>query len=178
MSNQKDPLGNYHRPGVAKPETEIPPITEFSDGTPLVPLRVNVAGRHYYPDFEVGEFPEGTEWFSLSKVEIPKAVKEYVKLIETGETTTWCKCPWAVHPDHVEIPVDHCVACGGPRDDQVHVDGPLVLAEEAAKGWHHFKGRGIRRTDTNPICPVHTKEGLLLGLFEHLFGDSDEDAPV
>lgn len=175
VSSQKDPLGNYHLPGVAKPETEIPPITEFADGTPLRSLPLHAFERQsWFPDVEYGFLPEDTEWLSLAKAEIPKAVKEYIKVIETGETTKWCKCPWAVHPDHVNIPENHCVACGEPKDDQCHVDGAIVLAEEAAKGWHHFRGRGIRRMDTHEMCPVHTKEGLVLGLFEYLFKEEDE----
>jgi hypothetical protein len=204
VSNQKDPLGNYHRPGVAKPETEIPPITEFPDGTPIdavkrvmalddVPTALQLpkpwgemtpdealawqqeqARQFYYPDVEFGVLPADTEWLSLAQSEIPSAVKEYVKLIETGETTKWCKCPWGVHPDHVEIPADHCTVCLEPRNTKKHVAGPtLITSDDAALGFHYFKGRGIRRTDTNPICPVHTKEGLILGLFEHLFGDDD-----
>lgn len=165
MSNQKDTTGEYQAP-----RNKVLEVFGIADTHEFV-------SQMYYPDVEIGELPEGTEWLSLAKAEIPQAVKDYVKEIETGETSKWCKCPWAVHPDDKGIPVDHCVACGEHKDAIHHVQRPVVTKEEADKGWHHVKGRRIRRMDTHELCPVHTKEGLVLGLFEYLFKEDDETPP-
>jgi len=195
VSQQKDPLGNYQRPDVRRPTTEIPPITEFQDGTPIrtykevVPMdalenefmrlpldKDEHARQFYYPDAEEVELPLDTEWLSLAKSHIPQAVTEYIHLLETGETRKWCKCPWIVHPDDANVPEGVCVHCGKDQDDNYHDVGAIIPSDVVEMGWHRFQGRRIRRDHNNQHaqCPVHTKEGLILGFFEHLFGDQDE----
>lgn len=172
--------------------SDIPPITEFPDGTPIrayakvVPmdeLSVSLplgpteqAHQMYYPDVEAGELPEGTEWFSLAKGYIPQAVTEYVNRLEGGETKEWCKCPWIVHPEDMNLQEGECGYCGHQREDKRHNVGALTNSDELDAGLHRFQGRRIRRDLNNehPQCPVHTKEGFILGFFEYLFKDRDE----
>lgn len=200
VSNQKDPLGAYRVPGSVQPATEIPPITEWPDGgtyppvgmsrnSRVMPVAPKVAamdeltplpfGRAmYYPDVEIGELPGTTEWLSLAKAYVPDAVKEYVRRVESGETREWCRCPWAVHPDHESIPEDHCTSCREHKDDEIHSQELTVSPADSVRGVHHFKGRAIRRKDTHPMCPAHTKEGLILGFFEHLFKEDSDEIPA
>ncbi len=156
------------------PYQEVVPMDDLSVSLPLD--RDEHAKQRYYPDVEEMELPLDTEWFSLAKAHIPDAVKEYIHLLETGETKAWCKCPWILHPDDVNIPEGMCVHCGKEQETNFHDVGAIIDSEAVDKGFHRFQGRRIRRdlNNENPECPVHTKEGFILGFFEHLFKDQDE----
>jgi hypothetical protein len=129
-----------------------------------------------YSDMEEGELSSNVEWLSLPKHEIPEKVKEFVRLVETGTTKEWCRCLWEVHRDHVEIPEGMCTHCREPREHKYHNGGPVLTQADVDEGYHSFRGRGVRIKETRPECPVHVKEGLILGFFEWMFKDA-EDVP-
>jgi hypothetical protein len=78
-------------------------------------------------------------------------VEDFIRLIETDHTAVRCKCRWRVHPDDVMVKPGYCRVCG---------DKPVSHRD------HEFKGIRRIKVDTHPECPVHTKEGLLLGFLE------------
>jgi hypothetical protein len=101
------------------------------------------------------------ETFTIPKAGIPELVKRYCAALEIGQTTDWCKCEWQIHPDDVAVPVGGCRNCGEDKSaDYHHEDNPE---------GHLFQGKRMRRKDNHPDCPVHTREGLVLGFFEWLF---------
>lgn len=115
------------------------------------------------PEFEgFSENGSTQEYMALPVDKVPEAVKEYVAAIEAQRTNDWCKCFWAVHPDDENIPPSQCRRCGYLRDD--HTDTSEVTC-------YNFQGRRMRKIEENPQCPVHTKEGFILGFFEWIFQD-------
>lgn len=72
------------------------------------------------------------------------AIKAYTTAIETGVTAHWCLCKWRSDPDKVE----HCTECN-------QTTGPNPWREQ------------------HPACPMHTKEGLIVGFLTWL---ATEDA--
>jgi hypothetical protein len=105
-------------------------------------------------------------YFFLPKTKVPALVEEYVNKIETERTNNWCKCEWIIHPDDVDIQLDVCKKCGQHDSNGDHVLGLNELREV-----HEFvtPKRRMRRGAQHPQCPVHTKEGFILGFFESLF---------
>jgi len=99
---------------------------------------------------------------SLTEEQIMDKVTEYVSRMETEQSTKWCKCEWIVHPDDVDIPDDVCRKCSQPREDTIHL--PSIYSEDV--NLHPFLGKRQRRGDTHMECPVHTKEGFLLGFLK------------
>lgn len=91
--------------------------------------------------------------------EMKDKVKAYVKFIETQPTTETCGCVWTTHPDDTEVKPGDCRVCGVPMTEHLETLEP-------GNENHKFAGRRTRLIDENPECPVHTKEGFLLGFFE------------
>lgn len=118
--------------------------------------------------------PFGMEYLALPKLDIPRLAAKYFAAMETGETEDWCRCPWQIHPDDQEMKKGECRECGassGHGKVMVHDDPPL--GQEYDSRFHKFSGRRMRRTDDEPTCPVHTKEGMLLYFFEWAFDQHD-----
>jgi hypothetical protein len=100
------------------------------------------------------------ETMHMSKDEIPGLVDRYTMAMELGNTTDWCSCQWILHPDDLRVSEGCCRICLQPMEDLVHDQSDKLLER------HAYQGRRMRRGDQNPLCPVHTKEGLILGFFE------------
>lgn len=97
---------------------------------------------------------------TFPKPELPKLVEEYVALVEIQRTNVMCKCPWDVHPDDIDVPEGCCIVCHYKKDAH-------EKWEEGTEEFAHvFQGRRMKRKDDHPECPVHTKEGFILGFFE------------
>lgn len=91
---------------------------------------------------------------------LPHLVNTYVAQLETEESAKWCKCLWRVHPDDQGIKPGHCRGCGESRKDKIH----QPMNDQS----HPFYGVRKVRVDDHPLCPVHTKEGLIVGFVEWL----------
>jgi hypothetical protein len=133
--------------------------------------------------------------FHLKKADIPEMVKEYVSQMETQRTNDWCKCEWIIHPDDVELDIHNCANCHHPRIRHIqqigtesisHCNVIIEVADGLGEGvsdydqcpcvtWIDPPKRRMRKGDQNPECPVHTKEGFLLGFFEWVFKDKEKD---
>ena len=100
--------------------------------------------------------------FHIAQDQLYDLAIEYVAAIETQRTNEWCKCEWIVHPDDTQLAKEICRQCKAHQTDLVHDLEGEDLHDEA----HLFAGRRMRRGHTDPICPVHTKEGFLFGFFE------------
>lgn len=129
-----------------------------------------------FPLMEEDELPFGVEFLSIPKHTIPDKAREFCRLVESGATKDWCQCLWEVHRDHAHIPENHCVICQEPREAAQHHGGPVLTPSDVEEGYHSFRGRGLRLKETRISCPVHVKEGLILGFFEWVFKDA-EDVP-
>lgn len=113
----------------------------------------------------------------ITKPELVTRVWEYVREMETQQTNKWCMCEWIVHPEDVKVPEGVCRLCGQQRDYITHKDtsvniGPTLDAmydkHVTGPNQHPFAGRRQRRGEAHIECPVHTKEGFLLGFFKWL----------
>lgn len=105
--------------------------------------------------------------FHLCKKTIPNYVTDYITALETGESKEWCKCEWIIHPDDEKVPAGMCRICGWDRASRNHhVDN---------NDAHSFVGRRMRPGAPDLICPVHTKEGLILGFFEWIADQTEPD---
>lgn len=101
----------------------------------------------------------------ITKLELVTRVWEYVREMETQQTNKWCMCEWIVHPEDVKVPEGVCRLCGQQRDYTTHITN----AHHSVTGnQHYFAGRRQRRGEAHLECPVHTKEGFLLGFFKWL----------
>lgn len=78
-------------------------------------------------------------------------VTRFIAVLETEESAKWCKCLWRVHPDDQEVTPGTCRTCGGAKK------------QHEEHGEHHFAGIRRTRVDTHTECPVHTREGMVLG---------------
>lgn len=92
---------------------------------------------------------------TIASAGVAADVEEYVGMLETEESAVWCKCVWRVHPDDQNVKPGNCRDCGAAKN--VHIVG---------EGFHRFAGIRRVRIDTHPACPVHTKEGLIIGFLE------------
>ncbi len=97
-------------------------------------------------------------FFGITPENMPHLVHTYVAKLETEESAKWCKCVWRIHPDDQMIRVGHCRVCNQPRK------GCMGMLNAT----HVFTGIRRVRVDNNPFCPVHTKEGLIVGFVEWL----------
>lgn len=86
-------------------------------------------------------------------------VTSYIGALETEASADWCKCQWITHPDDAEVPKDCCRVCLRKKNVLEHP------AQFNMDGSHDFRGVRKRRDDEHPECPVHTREGLILGFF-------------
>lgn len=86
-------------------------------------------------------------------------VAEFVTKLEVEETHKWCKCLWRIHPDDQGIKLGLCRECSGSISALIHKD-------IGADNYHTFRGIRRVRVDDHPLCPVHTREGLLVGFIE------------
>lgn len=118
----------------------------------------------------------GTEYLSLPKADIPALVAEYVAKLETGLTSEWCKCEWILHPDDSDIGEDQCREClhskVAHQDSETYSDDGKAIPILCAKcGCEQYKARRLRPGEPDDTCPVHSKEGRILGFFEYVFQD-------
>lgn len=88
-----------------------------------------------------------------------RLIVRYVAAMETEESADWCKCTWVWHPDDQGIKPGHCRECRKPQDHKVH-------SVENAEGFHFYQGIRRRRMDDHPMCPVHTREGMIAHFFD------------
>jgi hypothetical protein len=125
--------------------------------------------------------------FHLAKDQIPDLVSEYVMRIETERTNDWCKCEWLVHPDDEDLDIHNCGNCHHPSllhhkllipgtDQTEHCVKQISYDfdeddECDCTKWIDPPKRRLRRGDQHPQCPVHTKEGFILGFFEWVFAE-------
>jgi len=100
-------------------------------------------------------------FFGITPENMPHLVNTYVAKLETEESADWCKCLWRIHPDDQKIRVGHCRMCNQPKKQHL---GTYDTNNET----HVFRGIRRVRVDTHPRCPVHTKEGLIVGFVEWL----------
>lgn len=135
--------------------------------------------NNQHPEFKVPPGTsegEGIEFFSIPVNNVPRMASEYVSALETGETLTWCKCEWIIHPDDQNIDTTICKDCGHSLDlyfgEEEHLNGhKFCHAFECGHDGCAPKRRRMRRGAVDMTCPVHTKEGLILGFFEWVFKD-------
>lgn len=88
------------------------------------------------------------------------SVNKYVKFLEVSPSTEVCFCFWAVHPEDRMVPPGMCRECG--HTAQAHAEGIAGLEV------HPFRSSRKRLVEQNPLCPVHTKEGLVIGYLKWL----------
>lgn len=103
----------------------------------------------------------GTDFVSIPTSDIPRLASEYTSLLETALTSEWCKCEWIAHPDDVNVQEGMCRECGNDLADH---QGP-----NAADHDHVFAPRRLRPGTPSNSCPIHSKEGRILGFFEWVF---------
>lgn len=120
--------------------------------------------------------------FEIPKGIIPGLVSEYIKHIEMDPTEETCQCIWEVHPDFVDVDVTKCAHCGHLEGEHFESgcyadDSTVIPDREWIRGTERearpcnckgfVKPKRLKRLkDTVDTCPVHTKEGLVLGFFE------------
>lgn len=136
----------------------------------------------------VGHKPgDGWEYLGVPKARVPELAADYVALIETERTDRLCKCEWRIHPEDVELDTENCRSCHHPH--LLHNElGPFEAENHewectagpdrdqcACTRWVDPPRRRKARVDTHPQCPVHTKEGFVMGFFDWLFGNWDEE---
>lgn len=115
--------------------------------------------------------------------------EKYVAAMEVQRTNEWCKCQWITHPEDVDIRTDICGECGHSLElftvdftpEQVGLpychafgnDTEWAKEGKAVCGHTDCKPRKprLRRGMFHPECPVHTKEGFLIGFFKWVFKD-------
>lgn len=102
-------------------------------------------------------------FFGITPENIPHLVNTYVGLLETEESADWCKCVWRIHPDDQDAKPGRCRKCNLAPASVVH-NGASPIPENN----HPFAGIRRVRVDNHPMCPVHTKEGLIAGFVEWL----------
>lgn len=120
----------------------------------------------------------GAEFLSLPKGELPGMVNRYLEALETGTTEEWCQCMWQVHLDDVDVQIGHCRDCLHPQAGHTLPKHPLDDPDEClCCGSNGYRSRRTRRIDDEPLCPVHSKPGLILGFFEWAFGPEAKPDP-
>jgi hypothetical protein len=119
--------------------------------------------------------------FVFDRSTIPSLVADYVAKMETERTSSWCKCEWIIHPEDVTIDPNNCnrEGCHHPRmvHDAVVVDAfdgndTVTCSKCDCVNYVQPRKRRMRRGDQHPNCPIHTKEGFILGFFEWVFRDA------
>jgi hypothetical protein len=127
--------------------------------------------------FQTTQSPNGpknaeTTFLTLAKEQLPDLVTHYINALETGTSDEWCKCVWQIHPDDQETKSDCCRVCGNNADDHFQIQpNDHALGVLNVPVCTSFKGRRMRRIDDHPMCPAHSKTGLVLGFFEWVYRD-------
>jgi len=98
---------------------------------------------------------------TLNGTQLRKSIEDYTGAVETSETRAMCACKWTVHPDDTAIDDGCCRECNQPLKSGTH-----HTLEADGDPDHKFKGKRMHRSDEDPLCPVHTKEGLIRYFFE------------
>lgn len=117
-------------------------------------------GRYRLIATRDGASPE--VYVSVPEGDIWEYAKEYALEIEKGETDKLCSCLWRIHPDDMRVKSGHCRECDEKQKHAIH------SADPSHASVHVFRGIRKTRVDTDPRCPVHTKEGFLNYFFEWL----------
>lgn len=124
---------------------------------------------------------------AIVKRDIPRWAEKYVHYIDTATTQEICKCEWLVNPDDLEIRPLCCRECTHPRDKHVdqgdnRVSCTADIADDEC-GCVVYTPRRVRMGERNPVCPVHSPVGRIMGFFEFVFkqaesneGDSGTDS--
>lgn len=133
----------------------------------------------------MNEAVNGIEFLSLPKNDIRSMVAKYIDAMETGTTEEWCQCRWMIHPDDVDIKAGQCRNCRHSNVDHIkeapHDDTSpctAIVGDEDECPCTDYQSRRVRRLDDEPLCPVHSKQGLILGFYEWVFGDAGKQDPV
>lgn len=113
-------------------------------------------GRQRYVAPKDGVIP--AEFISIPVEDIKTYAVQYAQDIETGVTEHWCKCPWQIHPDDVNVQPKHCRECRVHANDHDTPASPDYT--------HSFRAPRKRRMDDHPECPLHTKEGYIIHFFQ------------
>lgn len=120
-------------------------------------------------------FSDTSEFVSIPSKDLLGLVQTYVHKMEIELSTKWCKCEWILHPDDIDIEEDQCRDCrhakhNHNREDEL--DDSITACVSC--DCYRFKGRRMRKGAQHAECPVHTREGFLLGFFEWVFSDDNE----
>ena len=132
----------------------------------------------------IKETEMGEQELSLPKNDIPALVRRYIDELESGTTEEWCQCKWLIHPDDVDIKAGQCRNCLHMNiyhtKQESHNDTRPCVATvgEGTCPCTDYQSRRVRRIDDETLCPVHSKQGLILGFFEWRFGDKGKPDPV
>lgn len=127
-------------------------------------------------DVDMSTLDQDTVYLSLPKKDIPNWAAEYVKTLETATLKDWCKCEWIIHPDDVNIQAMHCRNCNHPvnlhqdqttRDD----DKQFLLIPCKECDCEEYRDRRVRKGAESPECPIHSREGFILGFFLWCYRD-------
>lgn len=102
---------------------------------------------------------------------LSEKVSEYVAAMEQQRTNDWCKCEWIVHPADEKLDIHNCGNCHHPQLLHITDEANDEYRCTSSVGckcnhWADPPKRRMRRGDQDPECPVHTKEGFLLGFFD------------
>jgi hypothetical protein len=110
--------------------------------------------------------PSKINYLFMDVKDIPARVQEYIHQLETELTNKWCKCEWIIHPDDVNLAVNECRKCHHHEVDHMIDKGNGNYEACHDCSCTQFAGRRVRKGETNMQCPVHTREGFLLGFFD------------
>lgn len=105
----------------------------------------------------------GTVYLSIPKEDIPRLAAEYCEKLETEPSDKWCNCDWALHPDDENLGPTQCSICAVEKENHIPEIGSFD---------HNFRGRRKRLVNNNETCPVHTREGRIMGFFDWVFGNA------
>lgn len=133
----------------------------------------------FEPDFDPNL---GIQFYSIPVDGLSDMVNEYIAKMEIERTNDWCKCEWITHPDDVELDIHNCRTCQHPHllhnlatAEPYMSEGIRPCSKCPCDNWVDPPKRRMRRGETNMECPVHTKEGFLLGFFKWVFEDDKKD---
>lgn len=121
----------------------------------------------------------------IGPADLAEKVRDYVAELETHKSNDVCMCQWIIHPDDTEIDPYNCATCGHPNlmhmsgddsyctktvygPDDLETGLPSSDAKCECPEWKPPRKRRMRRGETNLECPVHTREGFILGFFKWL----------
>lgn len=162
---------NMPKPVPVEPKEAAIPIGEEFFLFPKEPLRTR--DFHALPPKQPNAI--GDEYYSLPITDIPVLAAEYIKWLELATTKEACTCEWIIHPDDLKIRADHCRICQHPRSDhqdpELSEDDSEVVCQQVECRCIRYMPRRLRRGEASLDCPVHTREGLVIGFFQWAFRD-------